>query len=150
MWLVRHASTEWNRAGIKFGQLDPPLDAIGIAEAHLIRLPDTVEFLASSPLKRARQTAEIVADNHGLTINIFDGLIEASHGPAEGLHALSRYILYPDMTSIREADGLVKARALSVIETLPPQSVIITHKGVMRSLGIHHNLEHCSIHNWTP
>lgn len=151
MWLVRHCATEWNRAGIKFGRLDPPLDIEGLDDAETLATffdSEVVGRVISSPLKRAVQTAEAIATRRGLTVEIDDDLIEASHGRAEGLHELARAVLFPSMDGVREADSLIRWRAARAIERAGTDSVVVTHKGVMRALGVPGPLEHGSVHTF--
>lgn len=135
MWIVRHASTEWNRAGIKFGQLDPPLDTIGLNEAADI-VPPNASIVVTSPLLRAYQTAEILAAKLGVPLIVKRDLIECSHGRAEGLHRLSRDVMFPDMQHVREPDVVVRTRVLRILRTLPADALVVTHKGVMRAINI--------------
>lgn len=151
MWLVRHCVTEWNRVGIKFGRLDPPLDIEGLNDAtELAKRFDNevVNRVISSPLQRAAQTAEAIAHRRGLTVEIDEGLIEASHGRAEGLHELSRAVLFPSMVGVREADSLIRWRALRALECADDATVVVTHKGVLRALRVPGVLDHGSIHRF--
>ena len=72
--IVRHGETEWNKQDKAMGQLDSPLTAQGIQDAHAIaqrlsRLPFTTCY--SSDLGRAAQTATIIAEICDITI-VFD------------------------------------------------------------------------------
>ncbi len=65
--LVRHGESEWNRAGRIQGQINSPLTDLGINQAKAIReylsgilLNQQLEIY-TSPLDRALQTAEIIA-----------------------------------------------------------------------------------------
>ena len=65
--LVRHGESEWNRAGRIQGQVNSPLTVLGINQAKAIRdylsgilLNQELEIY-TSPLDRALQTAEIIA-----------------------------------------------------------------------------------------
>jgi len=68
--LARHGETDWNREGRFQGHADPPRNATGRAQAArlAVELAD-VELAAvySSPLRRALETAEVVAAAHDLT-----------------------------------------------------------------------------------
>lgn len=73
IYLVRHGETEWNREERIQGHLDSPLTPKGRHQARaagrlLGRLIEDPAALAlyASPLGRARQTADIVADALGL------------------------------------------------------------------------------------
>jgi broad specificity phosphatase PhoE len=85
--LVRHGITDWNREGRFQGHLDPPLSDEGREEAQLLagRLSTDGEQpvrVVSSPLLRARQTAEILAGARRITID--RRLLEIGQGAWEG------------------------------------------------------------------
>ena len=90
LYLVRHGATANNRAKpprLQGRRTDPPLSDEGLAQAR-----QTGKFLAdsplgavySSPLLRARQTAEAIAEPHGLGVRPVDELIEVDVGQWEG------------------------------------------------------------------
>lgn len=81
--LVRHGPTAWNRERRLQGRSDSPLDADGAAEVRAWRLPAVCDGwpLLSSPLARARETAEILT---GTAAETDDRLIEMSFGEWEG------------------------------------------------------------------
>ncbi len=68
--LLRHAQSTWNVDGRWQGQADPPLSALGQAQAldAAVRLEasDSFGLVVSSDLVRARQTAELMADALGV------------------------------------------------------------------------------------
>lgn len=81
--LVRHGQTEWNALGILQGNADVPLDSTGVIEAQ--ELADsssskTVDAVYSSPLSRAYDTAQAIATEHQLSVNVEDGLREIGVG----------------------------------------------------------------------
>ncbi|MBB96492.1 MAG: phosphoglycerate mutase [Rhodobacteraceae bacterium] len=81
--LLRHGHTEWNRAGRIQGRSDIPLDAEARADLAKLCLPapwDTAT-LWSSPLERARDTAELVSDR---VPDIANALTEMTWGDWEG------------------------------------------------------------------
>lgn len=68
--LIRHAQSEWNRAGLFTGWADPPLTAAGRGEAvRAARAIATrglrLDHVFSSRLRRARETAAIVLGELG-------------------------------------------------------------------------------------
>ena len=63
--IVRHGETEFNKQHKVMGQrIDAPLDEIGLQQARetLSKIPNDFAVIYSSPLKRAAQTAKIIAD----------------------------------------------------------------------------------------
>jgi probable phosphoglycerate mutase len=84
LWLIRHGETEWTAQGRHNGRADIPLNARGRAQAAAARdtLPREFSAAFSSPLARARETAEICALPAPLTIA--SGLLEWDYGACEG------------------------------------------------------------------
>lgn len=96
--IIRHGETEWNVARRYQGQLDSPLTARGLAQASAIaqRLAaESFDLLVSSDLKRAADTAAIIAEAHpGLAFECDSRLRERDFGILAGLtraEALARY-----------------------------------------------------------
>ncbi len=89
--LVRHGQTEWN-VGDRFrGRADIPLDATGSAQAEVtarhIAAHWTPNAVYCSPLKRARQTAEKIAQLFRLHERPHPGLLDIDYGVWEGYTA---------------------------------------------------------------
>ncbi|MDE2617116.1 MAG: histidine phosphatase family protein [Burkholderiales bacterium] len=89
--LIRHGETDWNRELRFQGQLDVPLNAIGLEQARRVadRLAlQPVHALVSSDLQRALQTAQALAQRAGYAAPLSEsGLREQHFGMAEGLRA---------------------------------------------------------------
>jgi broad specificity phosphatase PhoE len=84
VWLLRHAETEWSRDGRHTGRTDVPLTQEGRERARALRerIAGRAFALAlSSPLSRARETAELA----GLTPQLRDDLVEFDYGDYEGI-----------------------------------------------------------------
>ncbi len=67
-YYLRHGETDWNVDGRMQGHTDVPLNANGLAQAAMARdRLAGLEFatICTSPLSRARRTAEIVNEKHG-------------------------------------------------------------------------------------
>src|SRR4051794_29359718 len=85
--LVRHGETAWNREGRYQGRTDVPLSPAGETQvaglaARLAQVP--IAVAVSSPLSRARRTAEVVLRARGTQLELDAGLLEISHGAWEG------------------------------------------------------------------
>jgi broad specificity phosphatase PhoE len=88
IYLVRHGTTMLNRANRYRGRIDVPLDEGGWRDAWTAA--GTLEKVGlqavySSPLRRARDTARIVADSAGLpTVVDMPGLLNLAYGDWDG------------------------------------------------------------------
>ena len=85
IYFIRHGQTDMNNRKVLQGRSDHPLNDAGIAQAQkaayeLRHISFTKVY--TSPLKRAIQTAEILAPNAHAVID--DRLIEMDYGPYEG------------------------------------------------------------------
>ena len=84
---LRHGATDWNRQGLFQGRTDNPLNDDGIAQAHAAaeKLRGiALGHVVSSPLRRAMQTAQIIAGAASKAVALDHGLIELDFGSFEG------------------------------------------------------------------
>jgi probable phosphoglycerate mutase len=157
----RHGRTAWNAAGRFQGQLDPPLDAVGRAQAHQAAphlraagLTATDTVVVSSDLVRAAATAEALTELLGVPLRTDPRLREHGMGCWEGLTRDEVAERYPDQYAdwvagrpVRGRGGEepehVADRALAALAELPPvaAAVVVTHGGtagrlVERLLGL--------------
>jgi probable phosphoglycerate mutase len=114
IYLVRHGETIWNREGRQQGHFDSPLTPTGIAQAqeagqvlrHLLPVGAPL-CIETSPLGRARQTAEILCSALGLSANalvVAPLLIEHHLGVWQGLTHAEIDVQYPGARQARKAD----------------------------------------------
>jgi probable phosphoglycerate mutase len=91
--LTRHGQTEWNAERRMQGRRESPLTALGRRQAQamaglladMVRLePPAAWRLISSPLGRARETADAIASRLDLEVEIDERLIEIAFGDWEG------------------------------------------------------------------
>jgi probable phosphoglycerate mutase len=99
--LVRHGESEWNRIGRYQGQADAPLSALGLQQADALanRLErEQIDAIYTSPLQRARKTAEAIARYHPHVPFTEDpALYEIHHGVWQGLSAAEVRERYGDL-----------------------------------------------------
>ena len=84
---VRHGQTDFNKNKLPQGQeIDAPLNETGIkqAEEAAKSLPQNIDFIVSSPLKRAAQTAEILNRRLNKKIEFNDDIKELRYGSFAG------------------------------------------------------------------
>jgi probable phosphoglycerate mutase len=88
---VRHGQTASNRGGQLQGRFDAPLTAEGEAQAKCLATALRHERLArvvTSPLVRARATAEAIAEVLGLEVETDERLVELDYGEWDQLRML--------------------------------------------------------------
>lgn len=144
----RHGRTGWNAAGRFQGQLDPPLDDVGRAQAahaaaHLVAgLAGQDAVVVSSDLVRAADTARELTALLGVPLQLEPRLREHGMGTWEGLTRDEVADRFPEQYAdwlagrpVRERGGeetaAVAARALAALQELPPAqvAVVVTHGG---------------------
>jgi len=152
LYLVRHGRTIWNKEQIFRGRKDVPLDDVGRQEAQTLAAHLKHESFAAvyaSPLSRARETANILAEPHGLDVCILEAFNDLRFGEWEGLTRNDVRARYPDLYRLWEkepqrvifpgGEGLadVRARATAGIQNLVvrhprEQIVVVTHRVVLK------------------
>jgi probable phosphoglycerate mutase len=103
MILVRHGETP-HTLEKKFsgrGGDDPGLNTDGQAQVRAVAdwlapLADEIDAVVSSPLRRTRETAEIIAERLGHRFDVEDGLAEAAFGTWDGMTFLEVQQQFPD------------------------------------------------------
>ena len=153
-WYLRHGETDWNAQGRSQGRTDIPLNSTGIAQAEAAGLllarhwtdHSPIVRIVSSPLIRARRTAEIVADQlaaHGaprFDITFDDGLMEVCFGDEEGKAMGTWYDSWiaGDYTPANgESFAALRERAVAAVNrALTPEGVplIVCHGAMFRAL----------------
>ena len=96
--LVRHGETDWNRARRWQGHADTTLNELGRRQATDLATAlagEPVAAVYSSDLRRAQETAAIVADAHGLEVRVEPRLREINFGEWEGLTTAEIHDPYP-------------------------------------------------------
>ncbi|MDY5482916.1 MAG: histidine phosphatase family protein [Clostridium sp.] len=87
LYLIRHGQTDWNIEGKIQGKTDIPLNQTGLHQAKLLAKgmrSRQITEVYTSPLLRARQTAEILAEEKGLPVQEIPELREVDFGLWEG------------------------------------------------------------------
>jgi broad specificity phosphatase PhoE len=150
--LARHGETDWNRDNRFQGHADPPLNTAGREQARALADALSGEPLAAvytSPLRRAAETAEIVAAPHGLRVGPVDGLREVDVGSWEGLtraeleerqpEQFRRWLVkreqgWEDGETYEEMGRRVLPALLGLVERHPGERILaVTHGGPIRA-----------------
>jgi len=147
LYLIRHGETEWNRMAKTQGRMDIDLSSEGYAQAERLadRLQqDGINAIYSSDLKRAYNTASVLADRLNIRVNLSVHLREMDFGCWEGMdfesirreysdiHSL--WISSPNKAKIPEGEELIKvqSRATGMI-----RGILNLHKGERIALVSH-------------
>ncbi|MEQ1942139.1 histidine phosphatase family protein [Mesorhizobium sp. VNQ89] len=155
-YFVRHGQTGWNAELRLQGQADTDITELGRRQAArngqclagLVEDPAAFDFVAS-PLKRTRETMEIVRTEMGLPergYRVDSRLMEVHFGDWQGYTYAELEAMRPGSTAARLSDkwGFVAPggesyqmlldRVRPWFETLDRQTVCVTHGGVIRTL----------------
>lgn len=105
--LVRHGETDWNARGVYQGSRDVSLSARGRAQARALAgdlAPIAFDAAYSSPLARARETADLVLAGRGLAVQPVPELGEFGYGVWEGIGPDERRARWPELDARWAAD----------------------------------------------
>ena len=131
IYLVRHGQTAWNKEEIFRGRTDIPLDETGLKQAELVgQYFKGMEIygIYSSPLSRAWQTAQKVAQFHDLKVQPLQGILDMSFGNWEGrphqeiresdMETYRQWVETPHLIRLPGGESLddVRVRAMAALE----------------------------------
>lgn len=145
VYLVRHGQTAWSLSGQHTGRTDIPLTDEGMKQARALgaRLASfTFARVLSSPLLRARQTAELAGFSDRLELE--PTLVEWHYGEYEGRKTSEirakrpGWGLFEDGAPGGETLEQVAARADALIErlrALSGNSLLFAHRDILRVLA---------------
>lgn len=155
--LVRHGATGWSEAGRLTTRTDIPLSPYGVSEARAAAAALSaihIDRIISSPMQRAKQTAEAIASRQpGVQLDYDARLVEIDAGPFEGqTHVELRagplaesFIAYRNQDNPVFPEGAetytdAASRIEGLFSELPRtgRTVVVTHGHVVRLL-----LSHC-------
>ena len=143
--LLRHGQTDWNINFLLQGVTDIPMNETGIEQIKLAAKAIRAEewdLVLTSPLSRARQTAEIIASHVGFPeIVEQELLIERSFGEAEGLSHEQWRAKYSNLDEIPggESRTQLQERSKLLLNTMSKnfagkRVLAISHGALIRSL----------------
>ena len=148
IFLLRHGETDWHKTGRLQGHTDIPLNEEGIEQINavgdlVLKKGIHIDAIITSPLLRARMSAEIVAEKIGLDnrqVMIEPDFIERNFGEAEGLTREERQIMFPNgnyagMESVeklcdRAKNAIIKHVGIHAGKTL----MIAAHGSVLKAI----------------
>jgi glucosyl-3-phosphoglycerate phosphatase len=144
VYLARHGRTALNESGALRGLADPPLDETGQRQARRLGMALGTRQLSgviASPLLRARQTAQPIADRAGLEVVTDPCLLDRDYGQWTGRN---RESVTAEWGSVDRAPGveprsMVRDRAVKGLNQIAQRSlgsavVVVSHDAVNRQV----------------
>lgn len=152
--LVRHGQTTSNLTGTLQGQRETELDAVGIQQAHAVAafLKDTrIDHIISSDLKRAADTAAIIAEATQTPVTQMKFLREWDLGALQGMPLTEVAVKYPNVQkafhfpiddceipageTFKHFHHRVSEGMEELARQYPDQTLaVVTHAGVLRNI----------------
>lgn len=151
--VVRHGQTDWNIERRVQGITDIPLNQKGIEQAYVVKeklREEKIDLCFSSPLKRAKQTAEIINAERKIPLKLDESLIEIQYGKMEGKFS-NEFSTRTEFGNIvdgklykgAEASRDFMDRVFAFLEELKNLQVdtvlLVTHKEVCRAIDFYFN-----------
>ena len=152
LYLLRHGETAWNRDGRVMGDLDIPLTDEGRGQCEAtagLVAGFGLDRIVTSPLRRASETASILASRLGLEVTEDPRLVEVRFGEWQGrtyeeVAADPRYARYAadpvaNATPGGETVATVQSRGLEALAAVTggENVLFVTHGDIIRTLLCH-------------
>ena len=147
-YIARHGQTTWNARDVVCGRADPPLTDRGREQAgQLARqcLGKGITRIFSSPLIRARETAQAASDLLGVPVTVDPRLLEQDFGKFEECHRFDpEYLSYRKDLAVRfpggESCAQVIARVYALLDEIrasgqPGNVLLVSHGGACRAMN---------------
>jgi broad specificity phosphatase PhoE len=144
--LVRHGETDWNRDGRYQGHADPPLNREGRRQARALATQLAgieLDAVYTSDLRRAAETAEIIARERRIPLHRDTGLREVDVGSWSGLTRAEIADRFPGAErhdgESRDAHRERVIRAVTAIAErhAGDRVLIVSHGGSLRAVLSH-------------
>ena len=153
LYVIRHGQTDWNINRLIQGQTDIALNEAGFRQAEDARKAlsgVSLDVVFTSPLVRARRTAEIICRDRDLPVFVDDRLQERSYGELEGtdreafpyneLWEYDRNLILRDVEPVK----LFFQRVYSFLDEislkyLDKNVLLVTHTGVLKAVECYAN-----------
>ncbi|WP_404409504.1 histidine phosphatase family protein [Jeotgalibacillus malaysiensis] len=137
--IIRHGETDWNTEGRLQGATDIPINETGVLQAQqcgqFLKIGQW-DVLITSPLQRAKKTAEIMNEDLHLPLVVMDEFSERYFGDAEGMTREERMAAYPDKAyPNQETADMLQERILKglqqINENYPDKNVLLVAHGAV-------------------
>lgn len=142
-WFLRHGETDWNAQNLSQGNVDIPLNETGLAQARsaaLLLRNRGITSIVSSPLSRAKVTADIAGRTLGIPVSVEEGLREVAFGVQEGKPMSEWFtgwvagVLTPQGAESFPALTRRAIAAINLCTARPPVVLVVAHGALFRAL----------------
>ena len=165
--LVRHGSTDWNDQHRFIGRTDLPLNSRGKQQAHELAerlISESFEITFTSTLKRASETAQIIAESAGKRVIEDDRLTEMDFGSWEGLTLDEIIEQHPEDfrswkgnpsyaitsgESIQDVKSRVRAFLDELVRDHSGKTILIISHGMVLQMVVYLSLDIPIANDWT-
>ena len=147
LYFVRHGESEWNVEKRICGITDIPLTDRGreqarITAAKIVDQGIKADGILCSPLKRARETAGIIAEATGFPLSVEPRLIEQNFGTFEGKHWNTPEFFeakqsFANRYGNGESNLMLAHRIYNLIDEVKASGktyILVAHNGIVRSV----------------
>lgn len=153
---VRHGETDMNKEGLYFGHLDPSLNGTGIVQLTkcgniLKEIERKINRVFCSPLKRCRESLELLEINEDIKIDYVDDFKEINFGVLEGKTYYEITKEFPEFVdemnknwrifkakngeSLEEVQKRAVKKTEEIFEKYKNQKIlVVAHSGVIKSI----------------
>ena len=157
IWLVRHARSTANASGVLAGRMPGvQLDEMGLSQLADLKMAienEKVDYVVSSPLERAQQTARAFVGDANSSIKTDERLNECDYGSWSGLElkTLADEPLWneiqnnPASVTFPQGESMIamQSRAISSVEFWKSQTdslgILVSHGDVIKSVVAHYS-----------
>jgi len=154
IYLVRHGETELNRMGVFRGRLDVELNDVGLKQARETGealAGEGIEFILTSPLKRAAVTAGTISEALGVGVEVDEAFNNINLGSWQGVPKKKVMEEYPDEwkqwttgpenlvlpggESVEDVKKRASAGLSEIVKTGGGAFAVVTHRSVIKVLA---------------
>jgi len=142
--IIRHGETDWNSSGRLQGSEDIELNNLGreqAIETSRYFKTESWDIMVSSPLKRAYETAQIIASRLSIPmVHVVEEIKERSYGLASGLLPEERRSRFPDGVIPGQEDfEHLRQRAMTGLTKIAAdfkgkRIIVVSHGGLTNSI----------------
>ncbi|WP_165003872.1 MULTISPECIES: histidine phosphatase family protein [unclassified Enterococcus] len=149
LYVTRHGETTWNAQGLVCGRADVPLTEKGENQAKelakkVAELKTPITKIIHSPLQRAKNTAQAVADQLDLPMTVDERLVEMDFGDYDGVPSkdagfqearLAFAVRFPNGESVLDVYARIVPLLKECLEDEENVYLLVCHNALIRIIN---------------